>query len=127
MCWLPSFRGIYVWCITTIFRQPTFLDGIPADALAPYANITKLHQKFSCTRLLHLDFASIDCSGDGVYAGAAAKSLPWRWISNVPAVKAHYEKAEGRSLACRPISGEKERSVDVCVALLLSGDSMKPL
>ncbi|CAE7218555.1 GST1 [Symbiodinium microadriaticum] len=53
---------IYVWCITTIFRQPTFLDGIPADALAPYANITKLHQ----------------------------------WISNVPAVKAHYEKAEGR-------------------------------
>ncbi|CAE7415510.1 GST1 [Symbiodinium natans] len=56
---------LYVWCMTTIFRQPTFLDGIPADALAPYANITKLHQ----------------------------------WISNIPPIKAHYEKAEGRSSA----------------------------
>ena len=70
-CSLPSFRGIYVWCITTIFRQPTFLDGIPADALAPYANITKLHQKFSCNR--HLYFG-LRIHGKDVQGGAAANS-----------------------------------------------------
>ena len=39
--------SIYLWSLVTMFRQPTFLDGIPADALAPYSNITKLHQWMS--------------------------------------------------------------------------------
>mmetsp|Transcript_2822 Transcript_2822/g.4806 ORF Transcript_2822/g.4806 Transcript_2822/m.4806 type:complete len:222 (-) Transcript_2822:137-802(-) len=38
---------IYIWCMTTMMRQPTFLDGIPPDALNAYANITKLHQWMS--------------------------------------------------------------------------------
>lgn len=36
-----------IWSLITMLRQPTFLDGVPADALAPYANITKLHQHMS--------------------------------------------------------------------------------
>eukprot|EP00913_Durusdinium_trenchii_P026384 g24756.t1 len=35
---------IYLWSLVTMLRQPTFLDGVPADALAPYGNISKLHQ-----------------------------------------------------------------------------------
>ncbi len=38
---------IYLWSLITMLRQPTFLDGVPADALAPYTNITKLHQHMS--------------------------------------------------------------------------------
>lgn len=39
--------SIYLWSLITMLRQPTFLDGIPADALAPYGNITKLHEFMS--------------------------------------------------------------------------------
>jgi len=38
---------IYLWSLVTMLRQPTFLDGVPADALAPYGNISKLHQFMS--------------------------------------------------------------------------------
>lgn len=35
--------NIYAFCVINMFRQPTFLDGVPKDALAPYQNITKHH------------------------------------------------------------------------------------
>lgn len=43
----PTIGTVYLWSLVTMLRQPTFLDGIPADALAPYANIAKLHQYMS--------------------------------------------------------------------------------
>ncbi|CAE7807550.1 GST1 [Symbiodinium sp. CCMP2456] len=39
--------NIYAWSIVTMFRQPTFIPEIPADALSPYENLTKLHQWMS--------------------------------------------------------------------------------
>jgi len=34
---------IYAFCLVNMMRQPTFVDGIPADALDKYANINKHH------------------------------------------------------------------------------------
>jgi len=34
---------VYAFCMVAMFRQPTFLDGVPPDCMDAYPNITKLH------------------------------------------------------------------------------------
>jgi len=38
---------LYALCITNMFRQPTFIDGIPAGALDKYENLTKFHEQMA--------------------------------------------------------------------------------
>jgi len=40
----PTIGDIYAFCIMNMFRQPTFLDGIPAGTMDKYTNITKHHE-----------------------------------------------------------------------------------
>mmetsp|Transcript_141607 Transcript_141607/g.440233 ORF Transcript_141607/g.440233 Transcript_141607/m.440233 type:complete len:217 (-) Transcript_141607:232-882(-) len=35
---------IYAFCVVNIFRQPTFIDGIPAGTIDQYPNIAKHHE-----------------------------------------------------------------------------------
>jgi len=39
--------NIYAFCMVNLFRQPTFLDGIPPDFAVKYENITKHHNWFA--------------------------------------------------------------------------------
>jgi len=43
----PTIGDIYVFCCTNLFRQPTFIDGIPAGNLDQYENLTKFHAQMS--------------------------------------------------------------------------------
>lgn len=35
---------LYAFCLTNMFRQPTFIDGVPAGTMDKYENITKFHE-----------------------------------------------------------------------------------